>query len=112
MTNKEIEHKGYELVIDYEKTKGRKAKLIRKNGYDIESTDSKGMVRFIEVKSTQKEKPKPRKITELGVNKMKEPNSYFYLVTNIGSTKATVTEYKGDTLSFQKVIIIKYKVIF
>lgn len=53
---KEIESKGMQIVLDYEKLEGRTAKdmnevCVNHPGYDIESIDQQGNKRYIEVKS-------------------------------------------------------------
>ncbi len=97
LTNKETQQRGFDAVIEHERSAGRRAKRVNAIGYDIAST-GKGESRHIEVKATDKKKPSFRLMTEKEFKALlKDSNFFLYVVTNVGASP-TVHEFRRDDI--------------
>lgn len=102
MSNKEIEEIGYAEVEKHERERGRETKVVKKDGFDIESREEGHIVRRIEVKSTAKSYPNFRWFEEKEYLAFKKyANFYLYIVTD--------TETEPKVWEFSKVQLLKKK---
>jgi hypothetical protein len=102
--NINIKKEADRIVLNYERKKGRMAKLVEKGGYDILSK-SKKEIRHIEVKGTSKIEPSFRQLTAKEFKTLsKDPDSYLYLVCGVGKKPKLFVFDREKILSrFQRV---------
>jgi hypothetical protein len=104
------------LVIEYEKSKGREARDVRreKKGYDVESRDKKGNIRLIEVK--RRNFPDERFIfltQNEFVNFLKNENMWLYLVyKDKKSEEWKIIELNRETVlkAIKPRLVVQYEV--
>lgn len=95
MTNEEIQQKAFEKVCRHERSKHRKCERSQRDGYDMVSRNSRGVVvRHIEVKGSTKRTVPFRWLEEREYTTLKRDRRfYLYVVTGVGTRSMRVHEF-------------------
>jgi superfamily II DNA or RNA helicase len=110
--DKEIETRGMEVVMEFERNQGREPSDVSKDdlGYDIKSTDTKGIFRYIEVKARAGVGPVAISRNEWFMAQRLKDEYWLYVVVNVASTpELFVVQNPAEKLEPEEVVsIVKF----